>query len=119
MGRRPNQKINILRYKIFCIIIIEYIKRSTIQVFKLYRESKFDARCKLPSEMVPLNSNRFLEAHKVFFALSYIYQCFEKISNRKCHQNVSNYLFIVIVENSPVTRPYSTIQKSRQLPTST
>ena len=49
--------------------------------------SKFAAYCKLSSEMVPLNSNRFLEAHKLFFALSYINQCFEKISNKKCHQN--------------------------------
>ena len=69
--------------------------------------------------MVPLNSNRFLEAHKSFFALSYIYQCFEKISNKKCHQNVSNYLYLVINENSPVTKPFSTIQKSRQLCIST
>ena len=95
--------------------MIDYIERSTFQVFKFYPMSKFAARCKLPSEMVPLNSNRFLEAHKSFFALSYIYQCFEKISSKKCHQNVSNYLYLVIAENSPVTRPYSTIQKSRYL----
>ena len=109
MGRRPHQKINILRYQKFCTRMIEYIKRYTIQLFLFHSKSKLSSYCKLPSERVPLDRNRFLEIYNLFFALFHIYQCFEKMSNRNCHQNVLTFLFLVIAENSPVTGPYSTI----------
>ena len=104
-GRCPHQKINILRYEKFCTRMIEFIERYTIKLFLFHSNSKLSFYCKQPIERVPLDRNRFLEVHNLFFALIYISQCFGKVSNRSYHQNVLTSLYMVIAENSPVTGP--------------
>ena len=74
-GKAHTQKINILRYEKFCTRRIEYIKRYTIQLFLFLSKTKLSSYCKLSSERVPLDRNRFLDVHNLFFALICISYC--------------------------------------------